>query len=63
MTSQKATDGHPESTPLPAVFKLMGERATAALNTYTAEAGMGIVCQSAWPCEYVVVATHNFAVI
>lgn len=63
MTSHKATEPIPVPDPLPVVLELMGALATSVLGEHTNEAGLCVVCGSAWPCERVVLAEHNLAMI
>jgi len=45
------------------MLDLLRALAMSVLEEHTDEADLCAVCGSAWPCEYVVVATHNLAVI
>jgi hypothetical protein len=63
LTSHKATQTIPVLDPLPVVLELMGELAASVLNEHIDETGLCVVCGSAWPCERVVLAEHNLAMI
>lgn len=63
MTSQKGTGTIPLLDSLPITLEWMGALATNVLNEHTDQAGLCVACGSAWPCERVVLAEHNLAVI
>jgi hypothetical protein len=63
MTRNNATGMIPVRDPLPVVLELMRALAISVLIEHSDEAELCVKCRSAWPCEPVVVATHNLAVI
>lgn len=63
MTRRNATGMIPVGDPLSVVLELMRALAISVLDEHTDEAGLCVKCGSAWPCERVVIATHNLAVI
>ena len=63
MARQNTTGTISVRDPLPVVLKLMRTLATSVLEEHTDQAGLCVVYGSTCPCERVVVATHNLAVI
>jgi hypothetical protein len=63
MTRHNATEIIPIRDPLPVVLALMRALALSVLEEHTNQAGQCVMCSLAWPCERVVVATHNLDVI
>lgn len=63
MASRKATEPIPVPDSLPATLELMRALATSVLNEHADDVGLCVVCGSGWPCERVVLAEHNLAVM
>jgi hypothetical protein len=63
MTRRSVTGVIPVGDPLPVVLELMRAVAISVLNEHGNEAGQCVVCGSAWPCERVVLADHNLAMV
>ena len=63
MTSHDGTGTISVPDPLPVVLERMSSLATTVLGEHTGAAGWCEVCGSVWPCERVVLAEHNLAVI
>lgn len=63
MTCAEATITDPVPDRLPAALELLSSLATVVLGTHTNAADLCAVCGSAWPCERVVLADHNLAVL
>lgn len=63
MASPNVTETRAAVDPLPPTLQLMARLATSVLVAHIAEAGVCVVCGAAWPCERVVLAAHNLAVI
>jgi hypothetical protein len=63
MARQKAAEPIRVLDPLPVTLELMGALAVNVLGEHTDGAGLGVVRGSAWPCERVVLAAHNLALI
>jgi hypothetical protein len=66
MTRQNAAGVIPVRDPLPVAFEPLGPLATSVLDEHTDQAGVcgvGLGLARAWPCEPVVLAAHNLAVI
>ena len=60
-TRDNGTGMIPIRDPLLVVLELMQASAIRVLNEHSDEAGLCAVCGSVWPCEPVVLATHNLA--
>ncbi len=63
MTRQNTTATICALDPLPVVLELMGALAISVLGEHTDDAGLCAMCGSVWPCERVVLAASNLAVI
>jgi hypothetical protein len=50
-------------TQLPPEMKLLRAVATAVLNEHINDADLCAICGSTWPCERVLLADHNLAVL
>jgi len=48
---------------LPVELEVLSSLAVTVLNEHTDQAGRCAVCGSAWPCESVLLADHNLAML
>ncbi len=63
MANRKVIESLSGINSLSIALEQIGTLATAVLREHAAEAGRCVVCQSAWPCESVVLAEHNLAMV
>lgn len=63
MTRQNTTATISVGDPLPVTLKRMATIAASVLGEHTDDSGVCVICEVAWPCEPVVLAASNLAVI
>lgn len=63
MERQRATAAEPRRAYLPPEMELLRAVATAVLNEHINDADLCAICGSTWPCERVLLADHNLAVL
>lgn len=61
MNRQNATERISVLDSLPITLELLRALAISVLHEHAAAARLCVVCRSAWPCERVVLASHNLA--
>lgn len=63
VASPGAAETIPASDLVPDSFGILTSLAATVLCKHIGDAGLCVVCGSAWPCERVVLAEHNLAVL